>query len=258
MCGCDTNLQFIIQCPKCDNSIHYTCSALPLYLLLCLAPTTRKYTYEKCSFKKYADLTWTAEASEAMDRMRKVEALQTLTNSALDKNSDPGMPPSLPTPLTLPQEDVRTVTTLPGAQTSQPVMDSPTSHHHVQGKPLGNTPQDMDLSLIQQTQKQSTPTQGGAPTDTTETVNILIGIQDRHPLQSTEAEERVDDPHSAATNLPSSQPTQVCRFYKQRCCKNGFNGKDCKSSHQKPCQKFIIQVELQAGILPWLPPCVMP
>lgn len=43
-----------------------------------------------------------AEASEAMDRIRKVEASQPGTNSALNENSDPGKPPSPPTPPALP------------------------------------------------------------------------------------------------------------------------------------------------------------
>lgn len=70
-CGLDKDMKHTIQCEECKNWIHFLCSGLPLYLLLCLAKTTRKYTCENCSFEKFSDPEWSAEASEAIDRMKK-------------------------------------------------------------------------------------------------------------------------------------------------------------------------------------------
>lgn len=63
------------------------CSALPVYLLLCLARTNRKYTCEKCCRDKYADQEWTAEAVAAIKNQRQ-SLVSNSTISPLDQ-SDP-------------------------------------------------------------------------------------------------------------------------------------------------------------------------
>ncbi|MPC59806.1 hypothetical protein E2C01_053834 [Portunus trituberculatus] len=70
-CGHNTYMENTIQCQECQIWIHFTYSALPLYLLLCLARTNRRYTCEKCTYVKYADPEWVKKVSEVMDKMRK-------------------------------------------------------------------------------------------------------------------------------------------------------------------------------------------
>ena len=119
-CGCDSDMKFTIQCEECKNWIHYTCSALPLYLLLCLARTTRKYTCEKCSFDKYADPKWTAEASEAMDRMKRGKTSQLPTNATSEDSNDQETPPPSLTPPDPPQEEARMEEAAPETQVEPP------------------------------------------------------------------------------------------------------------------------------------------
>ena len=146
-CGQDKDMNFTIQCEDCKNWIHYTCSALPLYLLLCLARTKRKYTCEKCSFDKYADSEWTAKASEAIDRMKKEQTtLSPPDTTETDHRGTQTPPPTPPGPSDLTQEttreegerdtdgtevpaasssDNRVTETTPVAQTEQPKSDPP-------------------------------------------------------------------------------------------------------------------------------------
>lgn len=170
-CGRDVDMKFTIQCAECEQWIHYTCSALPLYLLLCLARTTRKYTCEKCSFDKYADPTWTAEASEAMERMRKEKASQPKTNTTSNEAS--ATPP----------------------QTGD----------------LGNTPEDMNLGLTQ---------------DTPPLVPNTDTPSNHHHPKSTET-------------TTTRKKVPICRYYKKGVCKYGISVKDCKFGHPKPCRKYL-------------------
>lgn len=65
VCGSAYEMKFTIQCEECKTWVHYLCTGLPLYQLLCLAHTHRRFTCEKCCFEKFGDPNWTAEASEA-------------------------------------------------------------------------------------------------------------------------------------------------------------------------------------------------
>ena len=61
------------------------CSALPLYRL---ARTNRKYTCEGCILEKYNDPYWTAEANEAIKKMREEENTPPTPNQAGSENSE--------------------------------------------------------------------------------------------------------------------------------------------------------------------------
>ena len=50
---------------ECKERLHYYCTKLPLYNLMCLLKTTRKYTCEKCYVSKYLDEAWENIAREA-------------------------------------------------------------------------------------------------------------------------------------------------------------------------------------------------
>lgn len=87
-------MKFANQCEECQDWIHHTCSALPLYLLLCLAKTIQKYTCESCSFDKYADTKWPAVTSETISRMKE----QTAHSSANTDMADPRCPQATASP----------------------------------------------------------------------------------------------------------------------------------------------------------------
>ena len=70
ICGLKNDIKYTIQCEECKEWIHYNCTGLPLYQLLCLARTNRKFSCEKCCFEKYADPEWSTSASEAIERQR--------------------------------------------------------------------------------------------------------------------------------------------------------------------------------------------
>lgn len=237
-CGYTTDMKFTIQCTDCTNWIHYTCSALPLYMLLCLARTTRRYTCETCSFERYADPTWTTEASEAMDRMRKTETSCSPTISSPNGGSDLDTPSPPLTPPPLPQEDVGVGNSTPGTKTTQSVTEPQTTNHPALGAPLGSTPEDMDLGLTQQTREQATPTQVGV---TAEPVSTLVVNRDSHHShpQPPSTEVHVVEPRQAATTPKPERYTKVCRFYKRGRCRYGVSGRGCNFNHPKPCQKFI-------------------
>ncbi|MPC50854.1 hypothetical protein E2C01_044688 [Portunus trituberculatus] len=142
-CGQNKDMKFTIQCEECKSWVHYTCGALPLYLLLCLTRTHRKYMCEKCSFHKYADPDWTAEAIEAPTS--ECTTHQTATHIA-----------------------TRTGHTLGG---------------------LGNSPQDMDLSLVQQTQEHFTPTLSRLSIGSVSTTEGSQGTRTAKPNQATNTAE---------------------------------------------------------------------
>lgn len=64
-------MNFTIMCKDCKIWIHYACSGLPTYQILCFTKTNCKFTCEKCCLEKYEDLQWIKEANEAMDRQSK-------------------------------------------------------------------------------------------------------------------------------------------------------------------------------------------
>lgn len=146
-CGRDTDMKYTIQCAECDHWIHYTCSALPLYLLLCLARTNRKYTCETCAFEKFSDPEWTAEASEAMEKMRKDTTPQPPSNTekTVNVNGKEDSPATPPPTSTETQETAIQQETPPlihgeeetpsGAQTATHPVSAPTSSTPVPSPP---------------------------------------------------------------------------------------------------------------------------
>ena len=202
-CGLDTDTKFTIQCEECKNWIHYLCSGLPLYLLLCLASTTRKYTCETCTFGKYADPEWTAEASDAIDRMRKEKFPQitpSLTNTGL---SNPQTPPPL----------------------SPPCLTQDTDMSAISGDDLSisSTPEDMRLSQLPLT-----------PLPQSQEFNS--GGVETHGL-SGDSNVAKPAPQTPATDN-SQRKVPICFFYRKGICKHGPAGKECKFRHPKVCKKL--------------------
>ena len=83
ICGLNNDSKFTIQCEECKMWIHYNCTALPLYQLLCLARTNRKFSCEKCCFDKYADPEWSSKASEAIERQKLIASTQVASSQSI-------------------------------------------------------------------------------------------------------------------------------------------------------------------------------
>lgn len=219
-CGQDNDMKFTIECAECKKWIHYTCSALPLYLLLCLARTNRKYTCEPCSFEKYADPEWTVEASEAIERMKKEATPQTPHSPTPLNNSDQQ---STPTPVTVPETPRETQGTIEYSTSMHNTTTTTTNTAALQvpatpSARLGDTPEDADFSQLH------TPQQ--TPTRETQTP----------PLQPTQ-HPRNKQRHP--TNQHQVKHPQTCKYYKQNKCKYGISGDNCSHSHPRPCPKLL-------------------
>lgn len=202
-CGQANEMEHTIQCEECKHWVHYVCSALPVYILLCLARTNRKYTCEKCSYEKYADPEWTAEAVAAIARQERSTATKGETIDPIQPPSSPGKPcptePSLP--LNPPLQDVN-VSTRGVTDTSE----------------LGDTPENIDLSNVEeapvQSQEETSPrihqnTQKGQPADNGTPSKLLQKV------------------------------SAVCKFYRNGNCRYGRSGRSCRFQHPKCCQRLL-------------------
>ena len=129
ICGLNNDTKFTIQCEECKMWIHYNCTALPLYQLLCLARTNRKFSCEKCCFDKYADPEWSSKASEAMERQKIIASTQ----------------------VALSQVTTASVTTDTQIHPSDEAI-TPYQHQltadDAQREGLGNSPEDINLDLL--------------------------------------------------------------------------------------------------------------
>ncbi|KAG0730193.1 hypothetical protein GWK47_028757 [Chionoecetes opilio] len=135
-CCINDDMKHTIQCGECKEWIHYYCSKLPLYNLMCLLKTNRKYTCEKCYVSKYLDEDWEKVAKEAQEAIENQESSRrSPTESNLSNLSEHQT--SLQT-----HEDEET---LEAAQPAGQSFD------------IGNTPEDMRLTLHRNNDLNSSP-----------------------------------------------------------------------------------------------------
>ncbi|KAG0730155.1 hypothetical protein GWK47_003321 [Chionoecetes opilio] len=204
-CCINDDMKHTIQCGECKEWIHYYCSKLPLYNLMCLLKTNRKYTCEKCYVSKYLDEDWEKVAKEAQEAIENQESSRrSPTESNLSNLSEHQT--SLQT-----HEDEET---LEAAQPAGQSFD------------IGNTPEDMRLTLHRNNDLNSSP-------DVQDT-------SDRTNRQNLVGRGNIQENHATGhgqNNNKNSKP--ICRFYRKGICKYGSGGKDCNFRHPKPCKKLI-------------------
>lgn len=229
-CGQANEMDHTIQCEECKRWIHYVCSALPVYILLCLARTHRKYTCEKCCYEKYADPVWTAEAVEAIKRQKH----STITKEQpSDLQAIPTPPehsgPSQPREQTDSSLDPlqETTATEPQIQDSSP-QSHPTSHNpslqeenvstggNSNTVGLGDSPENIDLSQLGETQDQT-------------------NITTHRTHQETQGGQTAED--NTKRLLP--KVATICKFYRNGNCRYGRIGKSCRYQHPKCCQRLL-------------------
>ena len=236
-------MKYTMRCEECKHWVHYLCTALPIYILLCLASTNRRFTCEKCSFEKYGDDEWVIEASDAIKRQKN----KTRTQTPLPQNTAGSLAQ---------QQQPREST--PETESTQTADVSDLGENPTQiNVDLGNTPEDIDFNQIPSTPERGT----GEPTHTRNnpsTTTITTSTQQGGPRHSQTDRQREDLPnnqrprntyhtntrghhqthtyHSGGNN-GNPLPPRVCKQYRQGRCNYGPN---CQFSHPPLCKYFMI------------------
>lgn len=200
-CSLGDDMTHSIQCGECKEWIHYYCSKLPLYNLMCLLKTTRKYTCEKCYVSKYLDEDWENVAKEAQ---KAIDEQASSRGTLLQPN---------------PQKDHEDTAEARCFQTPSPQPSTAMT--------LGDSPENLNLSLTQQSQEQPGPTHVRDTDTPVSTAVANLGNDSSQPPSMIE-------PHP-----PATAPPRVCRYYRRGHCKYGVSGKGCSYGHPKPCQKYV-------------------
>lgn len=222
-CGQANEIAHTIQCEECKHWIHYMCSALPVYILLCLARTNRKYTCEKCCYDKYAEPTWTAEAVAAIERQKHSMITK-------EQSTDPqttSLPPGHTDSTQLPVQTASTQDQTATAPSPTSATVSVTEREGTDTLGLGDTPENIDLSNVGDTLDQSHDTQPrpNQGTDRGETTREI-------PNTDAQAGQQRQTP-------PPQDMRPVCRHYRRGICKHGLLGRECIYRHPKPCRRLL-------------------
>lgn len=202
LCGaCKTNTEVDskIMCVECKCWIHYACSRLPPYMLLCLVSTNRKFTCETCSYVKYPDPDKTQKISETIEKQKKSMSLQAAT-AAKDKHSTP------------PQQAHPTTAT---TTTPRPQEETVQTDHTL-------TVDQTQVHQVNQSQTPQAPGTQGSTVSTT-TYNSSSTVPDNTGNTQTGQYE-------------SPVETRICRYYKRGFCNHG---QECRFKHPKPCNRLM-------------------
>lgn len=208
-CGYNDDMAHTIRCDDCKDWIHYYCSKLPIYQLMCFSKSTRKYTCEKCCMGKYNqdEDEWTQEAQEAITKQSKDNLRHQTRSEDTDTQADPRV-------------GTETVAEAAGGRsTPEPIMvetrggtPSPTQARKEEEIPLSQTQRQEDRKVhTSQTQSQV----------------------DRAQHTTTE------NPASLQSQALRTRPLKICRYYKNNNCKYGRKGEGCSHDHPKPCPKLL-------------------
>lgn len=228
-CGQANDIEHTIQCEECKHWIHYMCSAIPVYLLLCLARTNRKYTCERCCYEKYADPAWTAEAVEAIRQQKQatapkeqdadLQAAQTPTGnlgpSQLREQTDSSLEPIQETVVSEPLLQARSQEGQPPSHTPPLQEETVSTKGEKITDGLGDTPENIDLSQLGENIEQTH-------------ITAHRTHQEMHRGQTTEDNTRL---------LP--KVATICKFYRNGNCRYGRTGKNCRYQHPKCCQRLL-------------------
>lgn len=207
-CGLSDDMNHTIRCDDCKDWVHYSCTKLPLYQLLCFSKSNRRYTCEKCCMSKYDgdEDDWIREAHEAIMR----------------QNSNQSKPV------------IQTRNAYPNTQEIRKGEDE-----------IGSSPEDIDLDLVLNKSSEPSQDQQQPPPPNTQSTNVSKagtsnnngeGIQVTAWTHTTTEEEQ--SARTAVLDQGMRQPP-VCKHYRNRVCKYGPSGKGCSFSHPRPCRKLL-------------------